>query len=798
MSTAAKKLHIVEPTTLDVSFFRSKSDNTPKLHTFTWREFTERSRSAKVRAHKDGELFSSAHFNGKRAKDNVESVSMLVLDYDHDVEFERELRVWQELGCGFLAYTTHSHTNTTQRFRVVIPLKVPIPASLFPRLWQWGAKKSGGKIDSAASDASRIFYTAAKSSHNAEYRFETVDGAFLDWQSLKLPAAKLERSKAASSFVSAEGAILPRHKFDALLANEPKFKASWERQRKDLSDQSASSYEMSLCNYAAQAGWSAQEMLALCIEWRRKESVPLTELLRKFNKYTLPEAQRWAAEHTAKSQQKRPGRRATPKAVIENCTDVGNAKRLARMYGHDLRYSKKLKDWLVWDGKRWGDDELLKVDEMAQATALAIYGEAKNAPDADQRKALAKHAAASESTTKQRAMLTEARNLLAARLNQFDAQPHLLNCNNGTLDLNTKQWHEHTREHYLTRLAPVDFIADAQCPTIHKIFRRIFNDDEEMMSFIQRVIGSSLIGERKKRQMFILHGQPDTGKTLILELLRTMLGRMDEGGYAGSVETKTLMLQRFDSSSADIASLRGARFVTASESAKNHRLNEVLIKKLMGGDIEKARRLYENHFEFVPEFKLWLATNFTPEVSAEDDALWNRIALVPFTQVIAKSEQVELDKLLKQLGGELPGLLAWAVEGCYDYMRRGLRVPRTVTVATEQYREEMDIIGEFIQEKCVIGAKHQVLSSILYSIFNGWLLNSGEAQMSQKKFTQQLQTTKSVTISREAGTGKKLLVGINLKRNAEAERDNAHDIISERTSAHRSQNERSKQLAKNS
>ncbi len=800
MSTARKELHIIEPIVV-VSFFTSKRDNTPKRQSLTWRELVERFRIVKVRDRKDGELFSPAQFNGKRAKDNVETVSMLVLDYDHDVELKRELSVWRALSCALLTYTTFSHSKAAQRFRVVIPLETPIPASLFPQLWQWAAKKSGGKIDSAASDSSRIFYTPAKPSRKAEYKFETIEGRFLDWRTLKLSHVKQDASQRASSVVSLESAKLPTKKLEALLANVPKFKDSWERRRKDLTDQSASIYEMSLCNHATLAGWSAQEMLALCVEWRRKhgESLPASEMLRKFNKYTLPEAHRWAAEQLAHSEQKRTSQTVLPQAEVENCTDVGNAKRLARMYGADLRFSKKIKDWLVWDGKRWGDDELLKVNEKAQATARSIYDEAKNAQDSEQRKALAKHAAASESTMKQSAMLKEARSLLAVQLNQFDAEPYLLNCNNGTLNLSTKTWHAHTREHYLTRLAPVDFIADAQCPVILKVFRRMFNGDDEMISFIQRVIGSSLIGERKKRQMFILHGAPDTGKTLILELLRIMLGRMDDGGYAGSVETKTLMVNRFDSgSSADIASLRGARFVTASESAKSQRLNEVLIKKLMGGDIEKARRLYENHFEFVPEFKLWLATNFTPDVSAEDDALWGRIALVPFTQVIPTSEQVELDKLLKQLRSELPGLLRWAVEGCYEYMRRGLRAPRIVMVATEQYREDMDIIGEFINDKCVLGAKHQILSSVLYSIFSGWLLNSGEPEMKQKRFTQQLQITKGVTTSREAGTGRKLLNGINLRRSAEAELDNAEDVRNEKKSAQVERRQLNRRRAKNS
>ncbi len=618
--------------------------------------------------------------------------------------------------------------------------------------------------------------------------------------SAKKPAKSKETIKVGTLALKPDAQV-NEAKFKLLCDLEkPKFEASWKRERseKDMSDQSASSYDMSLATLAANAGWTDQEIADLIIASRVKYGDDLKFWHKDYYQRTIREARtpptkthakreganrrdklRSAADNSEKTEQTTEEKVAP---VIENFTDVGNAKRLKRLFGGDLRYSKKLKDWLVWDGKRWAEDEELKVNKMAQDTARAIYDEIKLATSDDQRKAIAKHAIASESSTKQRGLLTEVRSMLAVRLDTFDTHTYLLNCSNGTLDLQTSEWHEHTREHYLTRLAPVDFDASAKCPTWLKFLERIFND-AEMVAFIQRAVGCTLVGESQKREMFILYGKGSNGKSTLLATLKAMMG-----DYAATTAVETLMQTKFSNNSADLATLRGSRFVMASESNESQRLNTTLIKKLLGGDTQKVRNLYQSHFEYVPEFRLWFATNYKPQIDPNDDAAWDRVHLIPFDVRIEEREQDK--QLLDKLRAELSGILAWAVEGCCAYLRSGLNAPAKVKAATKDYRAENDLIGEFLEEKCALGVERTVRSSALYSIYDGWLIVHGEERMSQKKFTQQLET-RGFTRAREAGTGMRLLRGLCLKHDLESEIMDADNARGEQSQRYHRQRERS-------
>jgi replicative DNA helicase len=177
-----------------LSLFDSKTDTLPKEVRRGWAQMCERFERPVMRGTKDGALFSPAVFRpGHRLQANVTELSLLVLDYDHNASFEADLAPWRELRCRFAAYTTHSHRRVTksnpaaeERFRVVIPLAVPIPAEKFPALWQWAARVSGGKIDAQAQDASRMYYTPAITSSEAPYEFHIEDGDFLDWRMLDL------------------------------------------------------------------------------------------------------------------------------------------------------------------------------------------------------------------------------------------------------------------------------------------------------------------------------------------------------------------------------------------------------------------------------------------------------------------------------------------------------------------------------------------------------------------------------------------------------------------------------------
>lgn len=215
-------------TTFRISLFDNKRDATPKPTARTWGEICERVRRPIVRADKDGALFSPAVFNpSRRKKENVTEVSLLVLDYDHAADFDRDTATWRNLKLTFAAYTTHSSYRETEsnpkaeeRFRVILPLAEPIMAGKFPALWQWAARTSGGKVDTSAKDASRMFYTPATASNDARYRSEIYDGALLDWRALNLESERTEASPASNGGLFADWNALRAELGRRIIAHE--------------------------------------------------------------------------------------------------------------------------------------------------------------------------------------------------------------------------------------------------------------------------------------------------------------------------------------------------------------------------------------------------------------------------------------------------------------------------------------------------------------------------------------------------------------------------------------------------
>lgn len=279
-----------------ISLFNNKSDNQPKLRQVSWKEFIELCKEPKIRASKNGAAFSPAIFNGTRSKVNVESISMLVLDYDREADWLSDLDIWRNLNLTFAAYTTHSHLQITKdhpnaepRFRVVIPLSESIPKRLYAALWQWAFERANCKIDANTKDESHLFYLPAKASADAHYDFFTHDGILLDWQKLELKEL-IEQSNSTNSKSQGQNPehsdFLSKGKDYAFTLNadatanddkkndlwniEPKAFLSYERKRVDLKDKSASVYDLSLTNYCVQAGWTDQEIVNLLIESRRK------------------------------------------------------------------------------------------------------------------------------------------------------------------------------------------------------------------------------------------------------------------------------------------------------------------------------------------------------------------------------------------------------------------------------------------------------------------------------------------------------------------------------------------------
>lgn len=412
-------------------------------------------------------------------------------------------------------------------------------------------------------------------------------------------------------------------------------------------------------------------------------------------------------------------------------TDMGNAERLAAQHGDDLRYVHAWNRWLVWNQQRWEVDDGGEVERLAKETVRTIYAEAADAEDSSERKAIAAHAKSSESKARLEAMiaLAESEPGIPVKPDALDADPWLLNVANGTLDLRTGELREHHRSDLITKLAPVEYDPDAEAPVWTAFLERIL-PGEELRRFVQKATGYSATGNTRERVMLLLHGSGKNGKSTFLEAVREVLG--DEDGYAQKTPAETLMAKPSGGIPNDVARLKGARFVSASETGEGRRLDESLVKEITGNDTISARFMRAEWFDFRPSHKTWLATNHKPVIKGTDPAIWDRIKLVPFEQRIPEEEQDR--NLPEKLQGELSGILRWIVEGCIEWQSDGLGEPAEVKAATAGYRAEQDVLGGFIEECCTVHEDAWCRFANLYDEYTRWCEASGEKAQTKRQF----------------------------------------------------------------
>jgi P4 family phage/plasmid primase-like protien len=444
-----------------------------------------------------------------------------------------------------------------------------------------------------------------------------------------------------------------------------------------------------------------------------------------------------------------------------NLTDLGNAERFVARHGKGVRYCYPWRKWLVWTGARWERDDAGRVHCLAKETVRGIYREAFEAADEDRRKALAKHAAASESETRIRAMIELAKSENPVSPDGLDADSWLLNVLNGTIDLRTGQLREHRREDHITKLAPVEYDPSgaAKAPTWEAFLGRVL-PSEELRGFVQRAAGYSATGDTSEQCMFIHHGPGANGKSTFQETVAAALG-----DYAMRTPTETLLVKRSSGVPSDVARLKGARFVTASETEEGRRLAESLVKDLTGQDTISARFMWAEWFDFKPTHALHLSTNHKPEIRGTDPAIWRRIRLIPWTVTIPPAEQDR--KLTEKLREELPGVLAWMVRGCLEWQRGGLRAPEEVRQATKAYRAEMDVLAAFLADCCLRDENEEAFAGELWGAWKRWCEETGEQAGSQKRFGGRL-AERGFLNHRDSKTGRKVWSGLSLRPNWES------------------------------
>ena len=375
-------------------------------------------------------------------------------------------------------------------------------------------------------------------------------------------------------------------------------------------------------------------------------------------------------------------------------TDYGNAERLVAAHGRDLRHVPGL-GWLAWDGRRFERSEDGEPMRRAKLGARALYRAAGDCDDDEKRKEMVKWARQSEAAPRLSAAvaLAATEREVLARVADLDADPWALNVANGTVDLRTGKLREHRRSDLLTKLAPIAFDPAARCPLWEGFLQTAFDGNNDLVAFFRRAVGYSLTSLIREHVLFICHGGGSNGKDTALGAIGGLLGE-----YAHVTPSSTLLEQRHEGVPNDLARLRGARFVTASETGSGRRLNEERIKEVTGGGVISARYMRAEWFEFRPQFKLWLCTNHLPRIHGTDHGIWRRVRLIPFRVTIPDEQQDE--ELPAKLAGELPGILNWAIAGCLDWQQQGLAAPEVVSDATADYRSKQDAMGRFLAECC--------------------------------------------------------------------------------------------------
>ncbi len=416
-------------------------------------------------------------------------------------------------------------------------------------------------------------------------------------------------------------------------------------------------------------------------------------------------------------------------------TDIGNGERLARRHGRDIRYCLEWGKWLIWDGNRWCLDRTGEITRRGKNTVRSIYNEAAACGDDKIRAAIVKHGQASENERRLNAMISLSKSEPGIPIlpEALDSDPWLLTVKNGTVDLRTGKLLPTDREHYITKTAVVAYDPEAECPMFKAFINRIMDGNEELISFLQRSIGYSLTGRITERCLFILHGVGKNGKSTLLEVVRAIMSE-----YAMRTPTETLMV-KFGGSDIpnDIARLKGARFVSASETEQGQRLAESKIKDLTGGDTVSARFMRGEFFDFEPEFKLWLATNHKPNIRGTDDAIWDRIRLIPFNVRIPEEERDPT--LPDKLRAELAGIFRWALEGCKAWRESGLGMPEEIEQAAKEYRDEMDILGEYLNDNCMTGnPDFEISMTALYKNYRSWCETNSIKMISKILFGKRL------------------------------------------------------------
>ncbi len=427
-------------------------------------------------------------------------------------------------------------------------------------------------------------------------------------------------------------------------------------------------------------------------------------------------------------------------------TEEGNANRFILSHGNDIRYCHHQNTWYVWDGNRWKDDRIQTIVDRGRTVVTELYQEAEElfasdkSTDGINMAKKAKKFAKSTDTLRgltNMVRLASSKPEIAIDVVMLDSQPMLFNAIGTTLDLDTPVVTAITpsRSFLITKLGGCEFDPNATCPTWNKFIRDIFNNDEELITFVHTAIGYSLAGTVSEKCFFFCYGDGSNGKSVFLNIIRAVFG-----DYGQQASIKTFLKKRNESEIRDdLVNLKGARFVTAVEPDDNARFDMEVMKPLTGNDPIRCRTLHQRQIEYLPEAKLWIAGNNKPVITETTTGAWDRVRIIPFTVSFVGREDRSLEAKLRT---ELPGILNWILDGYQMFKSNGLHTPDSVRAATDEYKVECNSLLSYITQGCTIlkptdGCE---LTSVIYERYKSFCESEGLYAYSNRRVKQILKT----------------------------------------------------------
>ena len=404
--------------------------------------------------------------------------------------------------------------------------------------------------------------------------------------------------------------------------------------------------------------------------------------------------------------------------------DTGNALRFRDANAGLIHYNHVDGCWIYWDGVRWASDENGEIKRRADKMLADMAKDLKEMQDDPAYNAYKKHLSRSRSHRGKEGFIAEARHLEGVPVlpSEMDRAGNAFNVRNCLISLKTGKTAEHDKKYMISKLAPVTYDENAKCPRWDRFIEEITCGDKSLQLYLQRMIGYCMTAYTKEQCMFFLYGNGSNGKSVFVDTIAYMLGE-----YAASCQPETVMMRdRNNTARGDLARLKGARMVVTSEPNDGCRLDEGIVKQMTGGTENKltARFLYGREFEFSPEFKIVMSTNYKPVIKGTDNGIWRRVRLIPFTAEFTKENRDP--QLTEKLRRELPGILNWAIAGAVGWCKEGLPPCAIIDEAGQEYRSEMDRVQQFLDDCTTRSESSSTQASTLSKCYKAWCSEQGD------------------------------------------------------------------------